>query len=102
MHRITSPSATVIAAATGVLLLQVFVASQGRRAGNPDVEEINNRQVAAGEALVKMRSPIQGAIAAQLTRAVDAESVERVGRGRLLRIRSRSLNASGLIAALSR
>ena len=72
----TSPSATVIVAATGVLLFQVLMTSQGRRVGNPDIEDFNNRPAAAREVLVKLRSPLTGPRAAQMGAGVDADNVE--------------------------
>jgi subtilisin family serine protease len=96
-----SVSAGVVVAAIGVLISPALITSQGRRIGQLDVEDINNRPAAAREVLVKMRVPIPGAVAAQLARDVDGESVQRVGRAGLLRIKSRSRPASALIAALS-
>jgi subtilisin family serine protease len=97
----TSPSATVIVAATGVLLFQVLITSQGRRVGNPDIEDFNNRPAAAREVLVKLRTPLTGPRAEQLGASVDADNVEPVGRRGLLRIRSRSRNVAALVAAFS-
>ena len=61
-----SISASVIVAAIGVLLFPVAISSQGRRIGTLEVENINNRPAAAREVLVKLRSPLPGAQAAQL------------------------------------
>ncbi|MEO5741991.1 MAG: S8 family serine peptidase, partial [Vicinamibacterales bacterium] len=99
-----SISATAIVAAIGVLLFPALMTSQGqgRRTGPIDVEDVDNRPAAAREVLVKLRSPLPGAQAAQFASGVDAESVEAIGRSGVLRIRSRSLRASALIAALSR
>ena len=98
-----SVSAGVVIVAIGVLISPSLITSQGRRIGQLEVEDINNRPVAAREVLVKMRAPIPGAEAAQLAAGIDGESVQRVGRrGSILRIRSRSIPAAALIAALSR
>ena len=97
-----SISASVIVAAIGVLLFPVAISSQGRRIGTLEVENINNRPAAAREVLVKLRSPLPGAQAAQLASGVDAESVEAVGRAGILRIRSRSFRVAALIDALSK
>ena len=61
-----SVSAGVVVVAIGVLISPSLITSQGRRIGQLEVEDINNRPVAAREVLVKMRSPIPGAQAAQL------------------------------------
>lgn len=97
-----SISATVIVAAIGMLLAPAFMSSQGRRIGTVEIEDIDNRPAAAREVLVKLRSPLAGAQAAQLATGFDAESVEPVGRAGVFRMRSRSLRASALVAALSR
>ena len=97
-----SISASVIVAAIGVLLFPVAISSQGRRIGTLEVENINNRPAAAREVLVKLRSPLPGAQAAQLASGVDAESVEAVGRAGIFRVRSRSFRVAALIDALSK
>src|SRR5918994_1084799 len=95
-----SISATVIIAAIGVLLFPDFIASQGRRIGTLDVEDIDNRPVAAREVLVKLRSPNAG-VAAQLGSGLDDERVEPVGRSGVFRVRSRSFSATALVAAFA-
>ena len=95
-------SARVSFAAVGMLLFTTLTSSQGRRIGGLEVEDIDNRPAAAREVLVKMRTPIPGAQAAQVAAEVDGESVARVGRSGLLRIKSRSRRVSALIEALSR
>ena len=93
--------AGVVIAAIGVLMSPALITSQGRRIGQIDVEDINNRPAAAREVLVKMRAPVPGAQAAQIAASVDGDSVRQVGRRGLLLIRSRSRNVSALISALS-
>src|SRR5690242_2530621 len=97
-----SASVTVVVVAIGVLLFPALMTSQGRRVGNTEVEEINNRTAAAREVLVKMRAPMPSVQAAKLVEGVDAESVDAVGRRGLFRVRSRSFRVSALIAALAR
>lgn len=99
-----SISTTAIAAAVGVLIFPVFMSSQGqgRRIGQLEVEDIDARPVAAREVLVKLRSPLPGSRAADIAADVDPESIEAVGRTGVFRIRSRSLGAAALVAALSR
>lgn len=60
---------------------------------------INGHEAVAGEALVKFRTPAARADAEQ---AVDADESQAVGNGGVRRIHSRSLDARGLIIALSR
>ena len=97
-----SASLTVIVVAIGVLLFPALMTSQGRRIGNQEVEDVDNRPAAAREVLVKMRSRMPSVQAAKIVAGVDAESVEQVGRSGLFRVRSRSFGASALIAALAR
>jgi subtilisin family serine protease/subtilase family serine protease len=96
-----SISATLIIAAIGLLLLPASIASQGRRIGTLEVEDIDNRPAAAREVLVKLQSP-DGAAAARLASGLDPEDVEPLGRSGIFRIRSRSFGAAALIAALSK
>ena len=97
-----SLSAGVIVVGVGVMIFPTLITSQGRRIGQLEVEDINDRPAAAREVLVKMRTPLEGAEVAQLAADIDGESVQRVGRRGLLRVKSRSHRTSTLIAALSR
>lgn len=97
-----SVSARLIVAAIGMLLFPALITSQGRRIGAVEVEDIDNRPAVAREVLVKLRSPLPGARVAELTSDLDPESTRAVGRSGIFRIRSRSLRAAALIAALSR
>ena len=97
----SSVSAGVVVVAIGMLLSQALITSQGRRVGQIEVEDVNDRPAAVREVLVKMRAPVADAEAARLAAGVDGESVRRVGRRGLLRIKSRSRSAAALIAAFS-
>jgi subtilisin family serine protease len=97
-----SISATLVVVAIGALLFPSAISSQGRRIGTLVVEDIDNRPAVAREALVRWRSPIPAAQVAQLASGLDADNLEPVGRSGVFRIRSRSIGAAALIAALSR
>lgn len=92
-------SAGVVVVAIGLLVSPALITSQGRRIGQLEVEDINNRPAVAREVLVKMRAPVADPAAAQLAAGVDGENVRRVGRRGLLRITSRSRNVAALVAA---
>ena len=97
-----SISATVVVAAIGILLSPAFIASQAPNDGARDVEQIDNRRVIAREVLVRFRDLLPANRIAQIAAGFDAEAIAPVGRAGIFRIRSRSLNTSALIAALSR
>jgi len=101
MRRI-SISGAIVSSVLAILLLSVSTASQGRRVGQVEVEEVNNRAAAAREVLVRWRAPVQRGQLAQLVSGFDTESAEAVGRSGAFRVRSKSMSAAALLAALSK
>lgn len=100
MRRVSTGGAAFLAA-IGVLLLSASASSQGRRDGAREVETINNREAVAREVLVKFQDPRPRAQLAQILSSMDPEDIELVGRSGVFRVRSRSLNATALLAALA-
>jgi subtilisin family serine protease/subtilase family serine protease len=82
-----------------VVGLSSMTATQGRRAQRFDVEITNGREAVAREALIRLRSDAPSTRGA-ITSLADAESVVRIGRSPLYRVRSRSMTATALMAAI--
>jgi subtilisin family serine protease len=89
---------SVLAGAVGTLWLPTAAQGPGRAA----VERVNGREARAREALVKFRRAPRGADLDVVANDVGAESLARVGRTGVYRIRSRNLDAARLIERLSR
>lgn len=73
---------------------------ESQRASRFDREIVNGREVVAGEALVKFRSPMPGAALARLAGEMSADEVRRVGRADAIHLRSRSVSTATLLARL--
>jgi subtilisin family serine protease len=101
MRRFSIRATTVIAALV-VVLTSITTSSQGRRVGRFDVEDVNGSEAVAGEVLVKLRRPVPRAQLPEIAAGVDAQEVEAIGRGGLVRVRSRSVSAAGLMEAFAR
>jgi subtilisin family serine protease/uncharacterized membrane protein len=101
MPRIRLAGAGVFAV-VGVLLLSTATSTQVRRSGRLDIEIINNRESVVREVIVKLREPLQRARLAQIVSGFDPEDLEAVGRSGTFRVRSRSLNTTAMVAALSK
>ena len=103
MRRI-SAGGTVVIAALVVFLLSVSTSSQGRRLGTIDIETIDGRDAVAREILVKFHEPPEPSQVGRLAQESDAnaEDVQPVGRGGLVRLTSRTRSATALLAALSK
>ena len=93
------PHAIAAAVAVCLVALSSPVATQVRRNSRFDVEVTNGREVVAREALVRLRSETP-AVHGRIASLADAESVTQLGRAGLYRVRSRSLTAGALVAAL--
>jgi subtilisin family serine protease len=91
----------ILACATGILALSTPAATQFGVVRRLETEVVNGREVAAREVLVKLREPGSPARFNQLAAIVDADVIQPLARSQILRIRSRSLNASPLLARLA-
>lgn len=93
-------SAFVAAVVSACLLASSSpAAAQAPRAPRFDVEAVNGRDVVAREVLVRLRAD-SAQTRGRLASLVDAQSVTRIGRSSLYRVRSRSLGAAALVAAM--
>ena len=95
------PHAVVVCAAVAVcvLALSAPVAAQGRRSPRFEIEVMNGRDAVAREALVRFRSETPAA-RGRIASLADAESLTQIGRRGIYRVRSRSLSAAALVAAV--
>ena len=91
--------ATAIVAA--VVLATTHPSTQPRADSRLRVEQIDGRQAAAGEVLVKLRGPVPARDLLDVTRIADADTVRTVGRTGLRRLRSRSQDTRSLLRLLS-
>jgi subtilisin family serine protease len=98
--RRASLAITIVVGAVAALLSSDVARTQ-ERAGEPARDTIEGTEVAPREALVVLRRPLQRSELQLLRAHVDADRVAPLGRGRMLRLRSRSLDALTLLAFLN-
>jgi subtilisin family serine protease/subtilase family serine protease len=89
----------VLAVGAAILFFSSPVGTQGNRLG---VDKINDREVAAGEILIKLRDTATPSQLTELAAGVDSEDLQRVGNTGFLRLRSRSVGAGALLARLAK
>src|SRR5262245_61329878 len=98
MRRIRAAT-TIVLGFLVALLFSTLTRTQERRV-HAEREIVNGQDVAAREVLVLFRRALQRNDLLQLRGYADADRLVPVGRGGLLRLRSRSLGASALLAFL--
>ena len=96
--RTTAIGATIL---LGMLALTVPLSTQSPGGGPPRIEQIDGRDAAAGEVLVKFRAGTGAAQAAAIGALADADSMTVVGRAGVRRLRSRSHNVAALLRVLA-
>ena len=91
-----------LTALLGVLSLLILSTQRIEGQGNArfNREIVNGREAVAGEALVRFRDPLQAGDLAEITRAVAADDVRRVGRAGAMVVRSRVQSTVALLARL--
>lgn len=99
MHRRPYAAAVVL----GVVSLFLWPPAPTRGQAPPrfDIQTVDGRDAVAGEALVKFRQQVPAADLPRLAPEIDADAAQPLGRTGLVRVRSRSLSASALVARLA-
>ena len=97
-----TPAVTLLGIAAIVLSVGTSSFTQPSPPRRIRVEQVDGKQVAAGEVLVRLRPDLPAPAQAALARFADASSIRPVGRRGLQRLRSRSLDAATLLERLSR
>src|SRR5262245_7719491 len=88
----------VVVAIGAAVSFSASPSSQGRGGQRSATERINGREVVSGEVLVKFNRALPGDELAQIGALADADSLSRIGRTGIRRVRSRSLSAAALLA----
>src|SRR5262245_10381638 len=87
--------------ACAVLALSDAAAAQARGNQALETEVIDGREAVTREVLVRFNRPLGQADLAALGLEHDADAVESIGAGRIVRVRSRSIDVAALLARLT-
>ncbi len=93
--------ALVAAVVAGVVLATTQSSTQPRADNRLRIEQVDGRDAAAGEVLVKLRAVAPASDLLDVSRLADAETIRSLGRTGVRRLRSRSRDARALVRLLA-